>query len=80
MTALAEHCPQLIDVNLNSCDQLTDALLKVDFRRLVCGCWQLTDASVVTLTARCPLLFCVNTEMGGGWQQWSRLAPFEEAL
>ena len=60
VVALAEHCPQLTDVNFSFCNQLTDAsvvalaehcpqLTYVDFS----GCNQLTDTSVVALAKHC---------------------------
>jgi hypothetical protein len=67
VVALAEHCPQLIDVDFDCCTQLTDAsvvalakhcphLTNVNF----CYCNQLTDTSVVALAEHCPQLTHVD--------------------
>jgi hypothetical protein len=67
----AEHYPQLIDVDFNSCDQLTDALLEVDFRRLV---WMLAADRRKRGHSDCPLPAALLCQHRDGW----RLAGVDE--
>jgi hypothetical protein len=64
---MADRCKQLINVNFNGCDHLSDAsvvvlaqscllLSNINFKR----CTQLTDASVFALAKHCSLLTDVN--------------------